>query len=88
MASSGNSVFYVFVIRGQGLCPQAKAIHFQHRQEPAKDSGILENGGAIGSPSGVFYVQFVYDRSDGMGKLVAFSVEPACQPEDIGKGPT
>lgn len=48
-----------------------------------QNSGILENGDFIGSPSGNYYLKFVYEGS--VGKLVAFNVEPACQPEELAE---
>ena len=78
MYSAASSLY-----EGQGSVPPGESYtRFNIDRSKPKQSGILQNGDYIGSPSGKFYVQFVYDGSDGMGKLVAFSVEPACQPED------
>lgn len=69
---------------GRGEVPTGESYTlFKIDKSKPGQNGILENGDYIGSPSGKFYVQFVYDGNDGMGRLVAFSVEPACQPEDL-----
>ena len=78
MYSASSSLY-----EGQGVVSEDGGYTlFKIDKSKPRESGILENGDYIGSPSGNFYVQFVYDERDGIGKLVAFSVEPACQPED------